>query len=51
MKKSGIDISSVEAPPHCGLLSVTDFDPSEWEVMYPRFIEEGIIDPPDRAYQ
>jgi hypothetical protein len=26
-------------------LSATDFDQSEWEIMYHRFIKEGLIDP------
>jgi hypothetical protein len=28
-----------------GLLSTTDFDQSKWEIMYPRFVEEGLVDP------
>jgi hypothetical protein len=30
----------------CGSpLSTTYFDCSEWEIMYPRFVEEGLVDP------
>jgi hypothetical protein len=38
-------------PPHNGSLSVADFDLSEWEIMYPCFIEEGLVDPPDQAHK
>jgi hypothetical protein len=31
--------------PRGGSLSTADFDKSEWEIMYPLFIEEGIVDP------
>jgi hypothetical protein len=27
-----------------GSLSATNFDKSEWEIMYPLFVEEGLID-------
>jgi hypothetical protein len=30
-------------------LSAVDFDSAEWEIMYRRFVEEGLIDPPNRA--
>jgi hypothetical protein len=30
--------------PRGGSLSTTDFDKSEWEIMYPLFVEEGLID-------
>jgi hypothetical protein len=34
------------APSPCsGALSTTDFDQAEWEIMYPRFVEEGLFDP------
>jgi hypothetical protein len=26
-------------------LSVANFDQSEWGIMYPHFVEEGLIDP------
>jgi hypothetical protein len=29
---------------HGGLLSVADFNKSEWKIMYPLFVEEGLID-------
>jgi hypothetical protein len=28
-----------------GSLSAVDFDRSEWEIMYPLFVEEGLVDP------
>jgi hypothetical protein len=28
-----------------GSLSVADFDKSEWEIMYPLFVEEGLVGP------
>jgi hypothetical protein len=28
---------------------VTDFDQSEWEIMYLHFVEEGLVDPPGCA--
>jgi hypothetical protein len=31
--------------PRGGLLSATDFDKSEWEIMYPLSVEEGLIGP------
>jgi hypothetical protein len=31
--------------PHGGSLSTADFDKSEWKIMYPLFIEEGLIGP------
>jgi hypothetical protein len=30
---------------HGGSLSVADFDRSKWEIMYPLFDVEGLIDP------
>jgi hypothetical protein len=35
MKKFVIDDGSTEAPLRGGPLSAFDFDPSEWEIMYP----------------
>jgi hypothetical protein len=29
--------------------SAADFDKSEWEIMYPPFVEEGIVDPSERV--
>jgi hypothetical protein len=49
MKKFVIDDGSTEAPLCGGPLSAFDFDPSEWEIMYPRFVEEGLVDPPDQS--
>jgi hypothetical protein len=30
--------------PRGGALSTTDFDPTKWEIMYPCFVEEGLVD-------
>jgi hypothetical protein len=30
-----------------GPLSAADFDKAEWEIMYPHFVEEGLVDPPE----
>jgi hypothetical protein len=35
--------------PHGGSLSVVNFDKSKWEIIYPLFVEEGLIDPSDRV--
>jgi hypothetical protein len=37
------------AAPLRGGLSTTDFDSVEWEIMYPHFVVEDLVDPPDRA--
>jgi hypothetical protein len=29
-----------------GPILAADFDLSEWEIMYPHFVEEGLVDPP-----
>jgi hypothetical protein len=31
--------------PHGGSLSTAIFDKFEWEIMYPRFVEEGLLGP------
>jgi hypothetical protein len=31
--------------PRGGLLSATDFDKSEWEIMCPLFVEDGLVGP------
>jgi hypothetical protein len=44
-----INVEPLAAPsPHDGALSATDFDRSEWEIMYPHFVE-GIVGPYDRV--
>jgi hypothetical protein len=35
--------------PRGSSLSVADFDRSEWEIMYPLFVEEGLVDPSERV--
>jgi hypothetical protein len=32
-----------------GSLSAADFDRSEWEILHPLFVEEGLIDPSERV--
>jgi hypothetical protein len=34
---------------HDGPLLTTNFDLSEWEIMYPHFVEDGLVDPPGCA--
>jgi hypothetical protein len=44
-KKTRIDADRALATPMpCG-----DFDRSEWEIMYPLFVEEGLVDPSKRV--
>jgi hypothetical protein len=35
--------------PHGGLLSTADYDKNEWEIMYPCFVEEGLVDPSEHV--
>jgi hypothetical protein len=35
----------VAPTPRGGLLSAADFNRSEWEIMYPLFVVEGLVDP------
>jgi hypothetical protein len=46
-----IDAERALAAPtsHGGLLSTANFDKSEWEIMYPLFIEEGLVDSSERV--
>jgi hypothetical protein len=32
-----------------GSLSATDFDRTKWEIMYPLFVEEGLVNHSERA--
>jgi hypothetical protein len=50
VKKPVVDSCSVAAPPRSGPHSAPDFDLAEWEIMYSRFVDEGLVDPPDRAH-
>jgi hypothetical protein len=45
-KKMNIDVErALAAPPsYGGLLFTANFDKSEWEIMYPLFVEEGLVD-------
>jgi hypothetical protein len=37
-------------PTPCGgSFSTDDFDRFEWEIMYPLFVEDGLINPPERV--
>jgi hypothetical protein len=49
VKRYVIDSGSMAAPLRSVPLSAVDFDSAEWEIMYRRFVEEGLIDPPNRA--
>jgi hypothetical protein len=46
-KKTKIDAERALAvpTPRGGSLSTADFDKSEWEIMYPSFVEEGLVGP------
>jgi hypothetical protein len=48
-KKMVVESSSLVPPLHGGPLSAANFDPSEWEIMYLHFNEEGLVDPPHGA--
>jgi hypothetical protein len=50
-KKMKVDAErALVAPtPRGGSLSATDFDKNEWEIMYPCFVEEGLIDPSEHV--
>jgi hypothetical protein len=39
----------VAPTPRSGLLYTADFDRSEWEIMYPLFVEEGLVDSSERV--
>jgi hypothetical protein len=48
-KKIDVEDNSA-APSLCrSLLSAADFDQSEWEILYPHLVEEGLVDPFDRT--
>jgi hypothetical protein len=46
-----IDVSHalVLLSPCGGLISAADFDRSEWEIVYPLFVAEGLVDPSDHV--
>jgi hypothetical protein len=46
-KKTKVDAKRALVVPTSrgGSISATDFDRSEWEIMYPLFMEEGLVDP------
>jgi hypothetical protein len=46
-KKMKIDVKRAFAAPtpRGGSLSAGDFDKSEWDIMYPLFVEEGLVGP------
>jgi hypothetical protein len=50
-KKTKIDAKHTLAvpTPRGGLLSTADFDKSEWEILYPLSVEEGLIDSFERV--
>jgi hypothetical protein len=45
IKKTATKCALVVPSPHGAQLSAADFDQSEWEIMYPRFVEEDLVDP------
>jgi hypothetical protein len=49
VKKTATECALAAPSPRGGQLSAVDFDQSEWQIMYPCFIEEGLIDPCNRA--
>jgi hypothetical protein len=49
VKRFVIDGGSAATPLGNGPLFVADFDSTEWEIMYPCFVEEDLVDPLDRA--
>jgi hypothetical protein len=46
LKKTMVDVERTLAapPPRGGSLSTSNFDRSEWEIMFPLFVMEGLID-------
>jgi hypothetical protein len=50
-KKAKVDVEcALEMPAPCGdSLSIADFDRSEWEIMYPLFVAEGLVDPSEHV--
>jgi hypothetical protein len=50
-KKMKVDVNrALGAPaPRDGSLSTTDFDKFEWEIVYPLFVAEGLVDPSMRV--
>jgi hypothetical protein len=49
IKKTTAECALAAPSPCGGQLFVTDFDQSRWEIMYPHFVEEGLVDPCNRA--
>jgi hypothetical protein len=52
-KKTKIDAERALAAPTLrgGLLSTTDFDKYEWEIVYPLFVEEGLVSPSECVHR
>jgi hypothetical protein len=50
-KKTKIDAERGLAAPMLrgGLLSTADFDKNKWEIMYPHFVKEGLVDPSEHV--
>jgi hypothetical protein len=44
--KVDVDYALAESTPYSGSVSTADFNKSEWKIMYPLFMAEGLIDPP-----
>jgi hypothetical protein len=47
--KVDVDRALAASAPHDGSVSIADFDKSEWEIMYPLFVAEGLVDPSARV--
>jgi hypothetical protein len=48
MKKSAVENSVMVSSLRDGPLLAADLGPSEWEIMYPLFVEFGLVDPSER---
>jgi hypothetical protein len=47
--KTAVEDNSVAPSLRGCLLLVVDFDQYAWEIMYPHFVEEVLVDPPGRV--
>jgi hypothetical protein len=44
--KVDVDHALAESTPYGGSVSTADINKSEWKIMCPLFVAEGLIDPP-----
>jgi hypothetical protein len=47
--KVDADHALAASAPCDGSLSIADFDKLEWEILYPLFVAEGLVDPSARV--